>query len=378
VGDYKSFAVTVIGGNHKKSSLPCQDASYGEGFKDPVVSIAVVADGHGDENCFRSDRGADFAVRCAKNGMYNFVKDNNALFTKSLLSYSKKNPSPSNGEFKKIIREKLIEYIVRSWNMCVVEDFEKNPFTEEELEKVSEKYRERYKNGESITKAYGTSLIAAAITPHYWFGFHIGDGRLTALYPDGTFDQPVPWDEKCYLNVTTSICDDDILIREDGVRMHLSFHIDKPAPAAIFLCTDGVDDNYPVQGNEKHLFKLYRTIALSFAENFVLTKQQLKELADAFATKGKGDDTSIAGFVDPQRLKQAAPHWQKQIAAEEAEAEAAKKAAVEAALVEAAPVENPAEEAEPETHSALNREQGIAAYKKTLEGLSTFVKRSET
>jgi hypothetical protein len=34
----------------------------------------------------------------------------------------------------------------------------------------------------------------------------------------------------------------------------------------VFLCSDGIDDNYPVQENDKYLFKLYRTITQSFAE----------------------------------------------------------------------------------------------------------------
>jgi len=85
------------------------------------------------------------------------------------------------------------------------------------------------------------------------------------------------------------------------------------------LCSDGVDDNYPVDENEKHLYKLYRTIALTFAEDgFESTYKQLIDLANQFATKGKGDDTSIAGFINMEGLKKAVPIWKKQIAEEEA------------------------------------------------------------
>ncbi|MDR0551609.1 MAG: protein phosphatase 2C domain-containing protein, partial [Spirochaetaceae bacterium] len=193
----------------------------------------------------------------------------------------------------------------------------------EELEKADEKHRKKYEAGEECAKAYGATLIAAAITAHYWFGIHIGDGRLTALYADGSYGQPVPWDERCYLNVTTSICDDDAV---DTARCYFSYHTKKaPPPVAVFLCSDGVDDNYPVDGNERHLFKLYRTIALTFAEEgFYSTCKQLKDLANSFATKGKGDDTSIAGFVDMDGLKRAAPLWKKQMEDEKSAMEAAK------------------------------------------------------
>jgi hypothetical protein len=51
----------------------------------------------------------------------------------------------------------------------------------------------------------------------------------------------------------------------------------------------------------------------------------LIDLANSFATRGKGDDTSIAGFIDMKTLKQAVPIWKKQIAGEEAAAGKTKK-----------------------------------------------------
>lgn len=319
---YNSFAVTVIGGNHIKNNIVCQDDSTF--YNDDDVSIIVVADGHGDSSCFRSDLGANFAVKCARRGIYDFVKEHEALFDPE--EQSEKGSSvqavfspPAHKEFEKLLREKLIKYTVASWNKAVSEHYEKNPFTDQELEKVSEKYRKRFEaaqqkfkeegfTGEGISKAYGTTLIAAAITPYYWFGFHIGDGRFTVLYPD-CGDQPVPWDEKCFLNVTTSICDDDVLERDNGVRSFLSFHSDKDPPIAIYLCTDGIDDNYPVdeKENKTELVRLYRTISLAFADDgYESTCNQLKELANKFATTGKGDDTSIAGIINIEEIKKAA------------------------------------------------------------------------
>jgi hypothetical protein len=312
---YKSFAITVKGGSHEKHGKACQDAS--RKGDNAGVAIAVVADGHGDDNCFRSDKGAEFAADCAVTGMLEFVKHQASKFS-SWLPFGKK-IVPLQSDFEKEIRN-LVKHIIVSWQGKVEEDYDLHPFTPEELESADEKHRRKFNAGNDLNKthgkAYGTTLIAAVITKHYWFGVHIGDGRFTALYPNGSFDQPVPWDRKCYLNVTTSICDDDVF---ENIRCYSSFiSKEKPAPVAVFLCTDGVDDNYPVDGNEKHLFKLYRTVAITFAEDgFNSTCVQLKDLAGSFATKGKGDDTSIAGFIDMETLKQAVPIWQKQIAEEE-------------------------------------------------------------
>ncbi|MDR1812160.1 MAG: hypothetical protein LBQ87_04990, partial [Candidatus Fibromonas sp.] len=50
------------------------------------------------------------------------------------------------------------------------------------------------------------------------------------------------------------------------------------------------------------------TIALTFAEEgFESTCEQLQSLANKFAIEGKGDDTSIAGFIDMEKLKEIAP-----------------------------------------------------------------------
>jgi hypothetical protein len=85
----------------------------------------------------------------------------------------------------------------------------------------------------------------------------------------------------------------------------------------VFLCSDGIDDNYPVYENEKHLFKIYRIITLTFADaGFESTCRQIKDLAHSFATKGKGDDTSLAGLIDMEAVTQAATVWRKQITGE--------------------------------------------------------------
>ena len=347
---YRSFAVTVQGISHIKSGTVCQDAS--NFYDDDSVSLAVAADGHGDSSCFRSDIGAKFAVACATRGIQQFVKEHELLFKPGLIR--KSNP-PTHREFEKLLREKLIRQTVASWNKAVMENYASSPFAKQELENVSEKYRKRYEQEENISKAYGTSLIAAAITPWYWFAYHIGDGRFSVLYKDSEGSQPVPWDPKCYLNVTTSICDDDILDREEGVRAHLSFHADKEPPAAFFLCSDGIDDNYPVDEKENAaaLYRLYREIAVTCAEDGYDStfgkdgiSGQLKDLATSFATKGKGDDTSLAGIINMEKLKETALRWKERIAADKSEIERARAEA----------------KAQRDAERAKTEEQNIEAY----------------
>jgi len=295
--NYQSFAVTKIGSSHVKYGKDCQDFSYHHRrLMDPKVIAISVADGHGDDNCFRSKKGAQLASVFGIVGMCEFIKSYEAEFEQE------------DKKRDKEVAKNLIKFIISQWQIKVEKDYTKSPFSEQELAAASEKYRKKYENGESLNRAYGTTLIAAAITDHYWLGIHIGDGRFTVLNHDGTFDQPIPWDDRCFLNATTSICDDDAFERA-RVRF---FPIipENPPPVAVFLCTDGIDDNYPVEKNEEHLYKLYKTIALAFAKDgFESTKKQLEDLANKFATEGKGDDTSIAGFIDMEGLKKVKSIW---------------------------------------------------------------------
>jgi serine/threonine protein phosphatase PrpC len=317
---YKAFSTTAAGISHTKHGKGCEDfslhySSYGDTSAAPLA-LAVVADGHGDDNCFRSAKGAEFAAKSAEERIRELVKYRSEpeparyLMGKIPRQTNPREPLESE-EFSKILRN-LVNGIVKLWQDKVAEDYEKNPFAAEELAGANGKYRKKFELGEEPYKAYGSTLLAAAITPEYWFGFHIGDGRFTALYPDGTFDQPVPWDERCYLNVTTSICDFEA---REIPRTYFSFNAEKEPPAAVFLCSDGVDDNYPVEENEKYLYSLYRTIALTFAEDgFDSTRCQIEDLARSFAAKGKGDDTSIAGIINMETVKAMAPLLREQTA----------------------------------------------------------------
>jgi serine/threonine protein phosphatase PrpC len=320
---YKSFASTVAGISHTKHGKGCEDACAH--YDNAVLSIAVVADGHGDDNCFRSAKGAELAAKCAVKGIYEFIYPEYKPFLKlPNKQYRQLRQLPQAGESEKMLRD-LVKHIVMLWHLNVEKDYKQNPVRTDELEKASDKYKKRYAAGEKLQHAYGTTLIATAITNDYWFGIHIGDGRFTALYADGSFDQPVPWDERCYLNVTTSICDDDAA---ETARVYFSFNKDKAPPLAVFLCSDGIDDNYPVEDNDKHLFRLYRTITQSFAEDgfeAMCGKDgnggQIKDLCNSFATKGKGDDTSLAGIIDMALVgePEIARIYEKQIAAEKTE-----------------------------------------------------------
>jgi serine/threonine protein phosphatase PrpC len=244
--------------------------------------MAVVADGHGDEKCFRSAKGSKFAAESARNCISSFLRQN------------KKTPAETQ------IRQLVIS-IVKTWNDAVNKDFTASPFGSAEFAGLSDEIKTKYRTGDYYRHAYGTTLIAVVLCDTYYFGFHIGDGKCTVLRNNGTFEQPILWDERCYLNVTTSVCDDDAAERARII-------VSKELPAAVFLCSDGLDDCYPVNDNEKYLYNFYCKIALEFLDNdFGKTYSNLKELFPKLSQKGSGDDTSVAAILDMNTLRKLEP-----------------------------------------------------------------------
>ena len=269
-----------IGRNHELSNKVCED--YSESFSDDNVRIIIVADGHGNNNYPRAQFGSKFAVESALEMMTEFVKSANA-------------DSVIDNSTNHILFRQLESSILNQWHNKVNDHFKEKPLTDAELSLVSEKIKTQYINGERIAKAYGTTLIAFAITKAYSFGLQIGDGLCVCFNEKLDASIPIPNDDKCFLNVTTSICDDDAI---DEFRFIV---LDK-APVAVFLGTDGIDDSY---SSNEELFEMYRSMISLFVKydtNFA--EKEIEDYLPVITKKGSGDDVSIAYAVDMSRIKE--------------------------------------------------------------------------
>lgn len=268
----KSFNISVQGASHIKKNKECQDASAS--YFDEKIAVAVVCDGHGGDDYMRSAVGSTLAAAVAKKNIVNFL---NAITKEQFFS-----------DPERIIMN-LEASIINGWNEAIYMHFQHNPFEEAELNVVSDKARKKYTQDGRIESAYGTTLIAVAMTNEFWFGIHIGDGKCVEVNPEGKFVQPIPWDSKCFLNATTSICDSDALER------FRHFYSEK-LPAAVFVGSDGIDDCF---SNNEQLHNLYKTILYSFGTSeFEEAKDGLKDYLPRLSAKGSGDDVSIAAVFD--------------------------------------------------------------------------------
>ena len=143
-------------------------------------------------------------------------------------------------------------------------------------------------SGQRQEKAYGTTLIVACQTKNYWFGLQIGDGKCVCISPDGSMGEPIPWDEDCQANITTSICDSEAI-------EEFRYYFTKKCPIATLMGTDGIDDSY---ANTEEMYVLYRSILAIFAEYGRETGEaEIEAFLPGLSRKGSGDDVSIAGIV---------------------------------------------------------------------------------
>lgn len=254
-----------------------QDYAFASSGKS--YALAIVSDGHGNNDYFRSDKGSTFASRSAQESIRKFMK----------------NISDSDWADDKM-QEKLLRQletnIIYTWRKKVCKDHKKHPFTEEEKALMSEKAKNRYESDPKkfCFKAYGATLIAVVVCPKkFWLGLHIGDGKCVAQYADGQFEQPIPWDDKCFLNVTTSLCDEQPL-----KNIRHCFHTDN-FPTAIFVGTDGVDDCF---ANDDDLYGFYEEVIQTFREkDFDKARAEIDSFLPTMSEKGSGDDISISGII---------------------------------------------------------------------------------
>ena len=270
--DYTAFNATQQGLVHVKERKECQDASLS--YFNNKIALAIVCDGHGGKDYVRSAVGSKLGCEIAKERILDFV----GKFNKEALT----------NNYDSLLGD-LETSIVNSWREEVSRHCEKNPFTEQELSKVEDDTRMMYSKGMRIERAYGTTLIAVAVTSDFWFGIHIGDGKCVLLNKSEEFLQPIPWDDRCQGGKTTSMCD------EDACKNFRHFYSEE-LPTAVFVGSDGIDDSFRYDKDLYHFYVVILSLFLLYcAED---AKNQIDEYLPKLSENGSGDDVSVAAVFD--------------------------------------------------------------------------------
>ena len=179
------------GESHKATDKPCQDYSFCSQMA--THTIAIISDGHGGTRYYRSDVGsrllAEVTARCLTEFAEGIPQE----------SFSGKPFSTvAVGDTMPPELQQLFGAIVVGWRNAVMEHAGQHPLTETEQAIAVPQDEHEWE------KTYGCTLIAALRTPSYWLAFQVGDGKCVALQADGSPYEPIPWDDRCFLNKTTN------------------------------------------------------------------------------------------------------------------------------------------------------------------------------
>ncbi|MDE5582747.1 MAG: protein phosphatase 2C domain-containing protein [Ruminococcus sp.] len=284
MNNYSSFSHTNIGAFHVEKGIVCQD--YSMAVSNEKYSFVSVADGHGSPQYIRTDKGAKFAIESA------------LRCTEEIMDILDGEESILRNEYKRNkIFALLWRNIVSLWYDKIADDYISNPFTAEELDRLSGElacYRPYYEDG-NFLMAYGTTLEFFVVCREFAFGMQIGDGKCVIVAEDGSAYSPIPDDPFCQGNFTSSMCQDNV----NNLARFCYFEKDS-VPPAVFLGTDGIDKSC---WSDEQLYDLYREIAIRFAETgFEETKEYIIKILPEITSNGSGDDVSCACIVNIGQL----------------------------------------------------------------------------
>lgn len=320
-----SLAERVKGSSHELNGKPCQDSTMKWSSNDGSIHILVLSDGHGGDTYVRSDLGSRLACEITIELLKHFAED--TAMTKcfldragSLTARPWKNPLISeNGKpikyesleesQQEIVRQnksyadslvgiepqnqvlsELFKKIYDSWFNAININFEENPLNNSEKELLGH---------HNIEKAYGCTLLAYLQTPLYWLAFQIGDGKILTCDRNLRWTEPVPWDCRCFLNITTSLCDS----LQPWNSFRFAFNGKGEFPVGVYMGSDGIDDSW---GTPDRLKKFYSQITEIFVKNSDDADSMIPELINYLSKLSRDashDDMSIAALLNLDALR---------------------------------------------------------------------------
>ncbi|MDL2244467.1 protein phosphatase 2C domain-containing protein [Parabacteroides sp. OttesenSCG-928-J18] len=288
----KGFKCTCIGASHIKSNKVCQDYSFCDST--PELSIAIVSDGHGGERYFRSNIGSKLACIESADLIREFVEN----APQDLFENASFFQSGVEGDISSTVSNKCIDAlrgltnaIIAHWRQKILNHTKENPLSEEEAVRIPVEYHSLLCEEDTITKVYGCTLMGYVQTPKYWFAFQIGDGKCFSFHKETGPKQPILWDDACFLNQTTSLCDSDA-----SREFRFTYQGDGNFPMAVFLGSDGLDDSF---GEDKNLINFYiQVLKLAYKAGADEVKDTLEKDLPTLSKRGSQDDMSVACIYD--------------------------------------------------------------------------------
>lgn len=287
--ELKTFADHEMGYSHVKNGTLCED--YAASYEDASSRffICVACDGHSDNNCFRSAKGAKFGCESAVEVLRKFFELLHADDTQETF-------------IDKLAEDRLKKSIKQLWDCKVMDDINKNPITDEELRPLTEKVRNYYQAGKGLLNIYGATFLAVAISDDYCIALHIGDGVMLLVNTDGTYYDPLPIDEKSDMGSPASLCDNDLFTRKNAFRSIILNSI----PIVAVVSSDGIGDSLDQYQFMERIHGLVTKFSeledgAEFSHKFNAKQEAyLKSFVEYYTKMGNGveDDCSLAGIYN--------------------------------------------------------------------------------
>lgn len=267
---------------------------YAAAYNDPEgrYHIGVICDGHSDKNCFRSAKGAQFGCESAVEILSRFF---NLYFAQP--EECRRLPAGFEDRLKRSLK--------LCWDKKVYSHLRAEPLQPEELLPLTSRVRGIYESGQGLLNIYGATFLAIGMCEDFFIALHIGDGIILCIDEDGTYYSPVPDDEKSETGAPASLCDTDLLTRENAFRTAVS----QKLPQAAAVSSDGIEDCMDGLGYKRLLYTLFtKIVAEETPEQAAdaLNESQKKYFQSClayYADEGHGaeDDCSLAAIYDRNR-----------------------------------------------------------------------------
>ncbi|MEU4807163.1 protein phosphatase 2C domain-containing protein [Actinosynnema sp. NPDC023587] len=333
---WRAAHLSTLGASHVRDGIVCQDYSDSRVLDDGKWAFVVVADGHGSERHFRSDRGAQLAVatmrevfvafhdrvRTAREGVDpghlaalwaqetgHVVPRWRAMVHADLVTEPPVLPGRQGGErgvvrFVTTFAERngLAQTEQLFWQLRGFAEYAArctSPTPEElgPLPLPDDPAWDLAKLGNWQAKAYGTTVLGVIVGPDSLHWIQLGDGALVQIV-GGQASYLVPPPPEAIGNATPSLCDDGA---PTGLRVGTVPLDNGHVPSAVVLTTDGVPNSYIEEAGFLRFCQDVAERARATGEPVAHGGRARSDFVDnldrwlpEISRRGSGDDMSVA------------------------------------------------------------------------------------
>lgn len=257
------IASSVRGHSHVLKGIPNQDA-YGI-VQTEDIQLALIADGHGSKTCFRSQKGAEFAVEEARD----VILEGLHLGSTELLH------DP----------QKLFKTLLKRWAIRILKDLKAVPFHPDEIALLNPIQKKTI--GKNALVAYGTTLNMVLLFKGKVYVWKVGDGAII-IREDMTSPVKEILDRHWFGVETLSLSTCNPVKDVDFVIL-------SGQPKEILMCSDGYKNAFR---SDLDFYKalqdfssLYETKPAGYVEG------QIEAWLNETSRMGSGDDITLILFL---------------------------------------------------------------------------------